>query len=214
MGLRAQLLIVSLLTLALPWAGCQYVREMESALRTDHEAALYDTALALARVVGDRPELLYPTGAGLDPGHDYSADLFAHPLAGQIVIDGYADDWGAAADGPLRYPTRDGDSASLAVDAVAGYDQRYAYLFVMVADDVVRYVDDSRGPLHDRLLLRTWGDDNVAHEFVMQTRAPGPMQAQVQMPVSYRAAPAIRLPPPISSRPWVTGCCLWWTNPP
>ena len=38
MNLRRQLLLVSLLTLILPWAGCEFIRETESALRTKSAA--------------------------------------------------------------------------------------------------------------------------------------------------------------------------------
>ena len=48
MPLRYQLLLLSLLTLLLPWAGCRYAREMESALRDGQEQALLATASTLA----------------------------------------------------------------------------------------------------------------------------------------------------------------------
>ena len=37
MSLRRQLILVSLLLLTLPWAGCQFLREMETALRQGTE---------------------------------------------------------------------------------------------------------------------------------------------------------------------------------
>ena len=37
MSIRLQLLIVALTTLILPWAGCQYARELEDALRASQE---------------------------------------------------------------------------------------------------------------------------------------------------------------------------------
>jgi two-component system, OmpR family, sensor histidine kinase ChvG len=37
MRLAGQLLAVSAVTLLLPWAGCQYAREIESALRDGEE---------------------------------------------------------------------------------------------------------------------------------------------------------------------------------
>ena len=43
MNLRRQLLLVSLLTLILPWAGCQFVRETESALREGQQQMLGGT---------------------------------------------------------------------------------------------------------------------------------------------------------------------------
>ena len=40
MNLRKQLLLVSLLTLILPWAGCEFIRETESALRQGQQQFL------------------------------------------------------------------------------------------------------------------------------------------------------------------------------
>ena len=47
MNLRKQLLLVSLLTLILPWAGCQFIRETESALREVQEEMLGGYARAI-----------------------------------------------------------------------------------------------------------------------------------------------------------------------
>ncbi len=48
MNLRRQLLLVSLLTLMLPWAGCEFIRETEMALRTGQQQMLAGTARAVA----------------------------------------------------------------------------------------------------------------------------------------------------------------------
>ena len=48
MNLKRQLLLVSLLTLVLPWAGCQFIRETESALRVGQQEMLAGTARAIA----------------------------------------------------------------------------------------------------------------------------------------------------------------------
>ena len=59
MSLRAKLLLLSLLTLILPWAGWQYAEQMESSLRQGQEQALLTTAEVLSRVVASQPEELY-----------------------------------------------------------------------------------------------------------------------------------------------------------
>ena len=48
MNLRRQLLLVSLLTLMLPWAGCEFIRETEIALRAGQQQMLAGTARAVA----------------------------------------------------------------------------------------------------------------------------------------------------------------------
>src|SRR5210317_1491717 len=59
MRLRRQLLLVSLLLLSLPWAGCQFIREMEGALRHGQAQSLQATARAIAAVLGEQEGLLY-----------------------------------------------------------------------------------------------------------------------------------------------------------
>ena len=51
MGLRTQLLLVSLTTLLLPWAGCHYVQEMEQALRENQSQSLLQQARLLGQLV-------------------------------------------------------------------------------------------------------------------------------------------------------------------
>ena len=57
MSLRTKLLLLSLGVLVLPWAGWQFVREMETLLRQGQEQALLASAEALARGVAVRPGL-------------------------------------------------------------------------------------------------------------------------------------------------------------
>lgn len=93
MSLRTKLLLLSLLTLILPWAGWKYAQQMETTLRSGQEAALLVTADVLGRVVASEPELLYRVGdlkETFDPEH---GDLFAPLLPTQPLIDGFADEW-------------------------------------------------------------------------------------------------------------------------
>src|SRR5262249_44830459 len=55
---RIKLALVSVLLLALPWAGYSYVREMERFLLEGEEQALLATARAVATALHDRPGLL------------------------------------------------------------------------------------------------------------------------------------------------------------
>src|SRR5262252_9139189 len=58
LSLRIKLALVSVLLLALPWAGYSYVREMERFLLDGEEQALLATARAVATALHDRPGLL------------------------------------------------------------------------------------------------------------------------------------------------------------
>jgi len=57
LGIRAQLLLVLTVFLALPWLGYEYVRELERFLRDAQQQALAGTAQAVATALHDRPRL-------------------------------------------------------------------------------------------------------------------------------------------------------------
>ena len=58
LGLRAKLALVALVLLVLPWAGYEYVREMERFLMEGQEQALLGAARAVATALHDRPAVL------------------------------------------------------------------------------------------------------------------------------------------------------------
>lgn len=57
-SLRTKLALVSLVLLALPWAGWRYVKEMERFLLDAQQSALRSTARAIATALHERPALL------------------------------------------------------------------------------------------------------------------------------------------------------------
>jgi len=83
MSLRFKLLLVALSTLALPWAGWQFVRQVELLLREGQEQALLASAGMLAKTVEARGIAWPPTGPV----------LYLQSARDRIVVDGYADDW-------------------------------------------------------------------------------------------------------------------------
>ncbi|WP_444887969.1 ATP-binding protein [Microbulbifer sp. VAAC004] len=91
MKLRRQLLLVSLVALALPWAGCQYLRQVDAALAQGQLQALEATAAAIAARLASAPELIAPDPArhARPPG----SQLYLNPLSHPPVVDGYGDDW-------------------------------------------------------------------------------------------------------------------------
>jgi two-component system, OmpR family, sensor histidine kinase ChvG len=103
MKLAGQLLAVSAVTLLLPWAGCQYAREIETALRDGEQQALASTArllgAALAPAVARFDAQPERWGAGRGRGED----IFLHELANAPTLDGFVEDWGAAADAAERF---------------------------------------------------------------------------------------------------------------
>src|SRR5207248_10213205 len=59
MSLRLRLLLLGLATLILPWGGCQYAREMESALREGEQSSLQAVSQTIAASLQGRTDLLY-----------------------------------------------------------------------------------------------------------------------------------------------------------
>src|SRR5882672_1420639 len=66
LGIRAQLLLVLTVFLAIPWLGYEYVRELERFLREAQERTLAGTAQAVATALHDRARLFATRAAPLD----------------------------------------------------------------------------------------------------------------------------------------------------
>lgn len=76
LGIRAQLLLVLMVFLTIPWLGYEYVRELERFLRDAQQKTLAGTAQAVATALHDRPRLFEPAAAQRES------------LAAQRAIDG------------------------------------------------------------------------------------------------------------------------------
>jgi two-component system sensor histidine kinase ChvG len=108
-SIRLQLLIVALTTLVLPWAGCQYARELETALRDSQEKSLLASAGTIANALSAQPQRVFrdsdeatagaPAAFAADRG-----DLYVFPLRSQPLLDGYRDDWGSKSTTPTSTP--------------------------------------------------------------------------------------------------------------
>jgi len=147
MSLRAKLLLVALSILTLPWAGWQFVRQMETLLRQGQEQALTATAEAMVRALAVQP--------GAWPADDRG--LFVPVLEQAPVLDGEAADWLPAGLPPRRFATADQRSA---LELALGNANEMLHLFVRVHD-----VTPVRGDAHwpnaarrDHLSLRLDGE--------------------------------------------------------
>jgi two-component system, OmpR family, sensor histidine kinase ChvG len=98
MRLAGQLLAVSLVTLLLPWAGCQYAREVETALRDGEAQALLSTVRLLAAALGPAAVDFAADPDRWAPGRGRAADIYLHPLPAVPTLDGFVEDWGPAAE--------------------------------------------------------------------------------------------------------------------
>jgi len=175
-SIRLQLLIVALTTLVLPWAGCQYARELETALRDSQEKSLLASAGTIANALSAQPQRVFREpgdAAGFAAGR---GDLYVYPLRTQPLLDGYRDDWGIAAD-PTALPTSSGYGARVQ----AGATERYLYLYIEVDDS---HFDAEPADVHpardrfDRVDLTLQRSDGMRESYFFATAAPGLIAAQ------------------------------------
>jgi len=173
MNLKRQLLLVSLLTLVLPWAGCQFIRETESALRASQQQMLSGTARAFAESLAQYPEEFPPPR---EYDHLVGDQLYVHRLEIEPTIDGYVNDWPLAdsalrsmrgADGPIRF--------------VLGFFGRWLYFYAAVRDDTVVYAapaamaPDDGSQQADRIILVSANPPMASESLLFAAEAPGPI---------------------------------------
>lgn len=176
MSIRAQLLLVGLSTLVLPWAGCQYARELEVALRASQEQALLASAGTIANALSAAPQRVFRDGADSAKFDPAAGDIYVFPLDRQPLLDGYREDWGIAQD-PVRLPGKSPHGARLQ----AGITERYLFLYMEVDAPHFKPEPSDVHPAHDRfdrvdLLLQR--PDGALQSYFFATNAPGLIEAQ------------------------------------
>ena len=190
MNLKRQLLLVSLLTLVLPWAGSEFIRETEMALRTSQQQMLSGTARAVAESLAQYSEE-FPPPPGAD--HLYGDQLFGHRLEMEPTVDGYFDDWPIdtmslrsmrGADGPVRF--------------VVGLFGRWAFLYVEVSDHNIVYATPSTialddGPEYaDRVVLFSASPPIPGESIIFAAEAPGPIVTYVRSTFGFAPEPTVQ----------------------
>jgi two-component system, OmpR family, sensor histidine kinase ChvG len=164
MSLRIKLLLVALVALVLPWAGFQFVKQMEVLLRQGQEQAQLSSAQALTQALVATAPMIPAAGR-----------LIPLPEAPRVLLlDGSADDWEAddlrpllRSDGRLgmRLAAR-GDTLFGVVEVVDGSRQR------------VDIAIDSNG---DEVVLQI-GEGIRARRFRLGNAAPGTLQVLADPP--------------------------------
>lgn len=165
MSLRRKLLLVALAMLALPWAGWQFVRQMEVLLRQGQEQTLIASGKALTRS-------LAAINAELPPPGDA---VYVHELDAPLQIDGYADDWlGLRAYSQNLGPDQDAQKLKLTL----AEDAAWLYVLIEVRDTTRRRADthDVAVAQADRIEL---GLDRGGAErrYLIASAAPGSFDA-------------------------------------
>jgi dedicated sortase system histidine kinase len=170
MNLKRQLLIVGLLTLMLPWASCEFIRQTESALRSGQQSFLASAARAHAGQLSQFVEE-FPTNS---QGNKDSESLFLHELQRQPVIDGYFDDWVL---NPNSLRTLGGTDGL--IHYIAATHENDVFIFVEVSDRNVVYANSEtnlpdEGPRYaDHVSLISNDPPYRRETFVFSAEAPG-----------------------------------------
>jgi two-component system sensor histidine kinase ChvG len=174
-SIRLQLLIVALTTLVLPWAGCQYAKELETALRSSQEQSLLASAGTIANALSAQPQRVFHDAADTEGFSAGAGDLYVYPLVTQPLLDGYREDWDVPAE-PTPLPTTTGYRARLQ----AGSTERFLYLFMEVDDTHFDPEPNNVRPdtdRFDRVNLALDGP-NGREAYFFGTDAPGLIAAQ------------------------------------
>ena len=168
MNLKRQLLLVSLLTLVLPWAGCEFIRETEKALRSSQQQMLSGTALAIAESLEAYPEeFSSPSESQHSPGDQ----LFGHALEVEPLIDGYFDDW--LIDAASLRSLRGTDGTTRFVTGLYG---RSLYLYAEVKDKSIVFRSPDPGSSRsyaDRVLLVSANPPMSSETLIFSARSAG-----------------------------------------
>ena len=175
MSIRLQLLVVALTTLVLPWAGCQYARELESALRGAQEQSLLASAGTIANTLSAQAQRVF-RNADLRAFDARGGDQYVHPLANQPLLDGYAEDWGNSKD-LVTLPS----NARLHARVQLGSTERYLYIYMEVDDPHFDPEPNDLQPdndLFDRVDVWLQGPDGQQTKYFFATTAPGLHAAQ------------------------------------
>jgi len=188
MRLRRQLLIVSLFILYLPWAGCQYIREMENVLRDGQIDALKATTQAIATSLKSEGSLIKPEKySRLIEGEQ---QLYFHPLSSPAIVDGFNDDWRAFNISPLHFPSSQNATANTTLNTTVDPSQssleiytgkltNTLYFFLEVRDKSEDWHNPQKAVIAsgDHVILNTLHNEKIISYFI-RTSGPGSFTAR------------------------------------
>ncbi|WP_295803501.1 ATP-binding protein [uncultured Microbulbifer sp.] len=169
MKLRRQLVLLSLITLALPWAGCQYLRQVDRALSQGQMQTLEATGSAIAARLASAPQLIAPDSEryGRPPG----AQLYLNPLPQAPLVDGYGGDWRGQQLQPRQLLSADGEPQA---QVTLGRRNSQVYLLLTARDGTPSYHDPRSNQVSsgDTIELYT-----ARQKYVLPVASQGPVFA-------------------------------------
>jgi dedicated sortase system histidine kinase len=172
----------------LPWAGCEFIRETESALRNGQQQFLAGLAHALANSMSQYREEFPISGDSIAA----SNQLYIHPLGSRPNIDGYFDDWSLEAASLRSMRGTDGP-----VQIAIGQFGQSIYLYVEVSDRQVVYTDSQTivlddGSRHaDTVSLISSNPPYLQETIAFAAEAPGRILSYKQTAYGFAPEPTI-----------------------
>ena len=200
MKLRHPLLLMSLLTLSLPWAGCKYIQQVEDTLRQGQGLGISSTAQAVAARIESEPALLRSSlthSLAPYPPPEHAEPFYAHYLPkAPTLLDGYEDDWQPWGFEKKRF--EDKEREQWALEMMGGIHNDHLYLFLKIDDNDIQYHNPTQHQLAsgDYILLTGLRGDSFT-QYVIATSAPGSITArytnsQQQIQSEYRIKGILR----------------------
>lgn len=174
MTLKRQLFIASLLMLLIPWAGLQFVLELDQALRDQAARQLQNQA---ERIAGFAREQLQQSPA-TDPG---ARVIYADLLSRPPNLDGYGDDWPGYDEEESRQQWQStqsvSDNSGAEVSWQAAVNRNHLYLLIRVSGRTADFFNpgDPDQP-HDQIRLH-FVDGNQTIRRLIRPQAPGSINA-------------------------------------
>ncbi|HEX9585374.1 MAG TPA: proteobacterial dedicated sortase system histidine kinase, partial [Gammaproteobacteria bacterium] len=162
-SLRAKVLLASSVLLVIPYVGYRYVQETENFLRDGLETSVLNAAQALAGALHERVDLLAGYAAGSD---EDARDIFVHPLAHAMQMDGYLSDWREYRDRLEPIPYGQG-AAGFSARYLVGTHGDYLYALIEVTDPRVDYRRPAftSARLGDQLAIRLGSPEGAPRQY-------------------------------------------------
>ncbi len=177
--LRTKLLLLALTTLALPWAGCQYAREMETVLREGEKQSLLAVAQTIAASLKGRTELLYRDGSAPAQRSLSAQDLEPIVVTSIPVLDGDPVEWPFDSGNVKKFAAPSGIEMRL----LTATHERWLYVVISVRGAKLQLDQSDLTPLDtatigDRLWLGFDDRRGGQQRIFLSTASPGELRGR------------------------------------
>lgn len=170
--LRFKLLLASFSLILIPWAGYQYLSEMETSLRQSQQTLLLNRAEIVARLLAadsdNRLTALTSDATVRD------TPLYVHPLANAPQLDGYDEEWQDLVSQSRQFRASATVPDAVTFEWLAGFHGDSIYLLIRVTDQTLIYPQSEQMLQHaDHLILALPGPSGKSRKYRLGTLAPG-----------------------------------------